>query len=230
MRIDSRLTQLAAALAVTLGCLANHASAAVMVYTDRASYLAATSQSASDVFADLAPGSGQPGPLARSAGSYGYQASAVDTRNLGPGQAGDYVYAVDNGAGGSALSTNFASSYLRFDGFGTPVNAIGGAFFATDFFGGPLNTPLTFQLTDASGTFDYVFGGGTPGGFLAFVSDSVLASLTVVSDQSLVDQFVTVGELSLGLAAPAEVPEPGSMLLLGLGALALAGSRRARRG
>lgn len=228
MRIATRFTQLAAALAVTMGCMVGHANAAVMVYTDRAGYEANTVQTGYDSFADLSPDSNFLAPVTRGAGAFGYAISLIDPL-AGAGQGAQEFFTLANGAG-TALSTNFASAYFSIAGFDAPVRAIGGAFFTSDFAGAASGFDLTFRLTDASGSFDYVLSNGTPGGFLAFISDSVIESLTVISDQSDFDRFATIGALTLGTVADAaEVPEPGSLLLFGLGALAFAGSRRARR-
>ena len=223
MRIVPRLTQLAAVCAVTLACVASQASAAVMVFTDRASYQASIGMTASDSFAALPSGAVIPGPLARSAGGYAYQASVIDTAGLGPDQGATDFFGADNGAGGTWLSTNFATSFMQFGGFSAPVRGVGGTFFSTDFFGVVTGAALTFRLVDASGTFEFVQAGGAPDGFLAFISDSLIESFSVVSDQTQVDQFATAASLELGV-----IPEPGSMVLLGLGALALVGARRKR--
>lgn len=224
MRIASRLTQLAAALAVTMGCMAGHAGAAVAVYTDRASYEASLSVTGYDSFAGLTPGDAFSGPVTRSAGGIGYQVSAVDPLGLDPAQGAQYFFVLDNGAGGAALSTNFDTSYFSLSGFSAPVNAIGGSFFATDFAGAGVESSLVFKLVDAGGSFEYTLSGAAPGGFLAFASDSLIQSLSVSVGGDQGARFVTIGELSLGT-----VPEPGSVLLVGMGALALMGSRRSLR-
>lgn len=221
MRIAQRITHLAvaaAAAAVALACLATPASAAVMAVTDRAAYHAATVRSGQDVFAGLSAGDLLPGPLSRNAGELGYQVAAAGDAGL------QDLYVLDNGDGGAWLSTNYATSHLTFSGFDASVRAIGGSFFTTDFFGAAIPFGLTLRVQDASGMFDYTLPSTTPAGFLGFISDSAIQSLQVFSGQGGVDRFVTAADVTLGV-----VPEPGSVLLVGLGVLALAGTRRARR-
>lgn len=196
---------------------AQPACAALVHFSDQASFRAAMSYTVTDQFADLAAGSLLAPPLVRGSGAASYRASAVDLAGLGPGQGAEALYVLDSdsASSGNWLGTNFASSALLFSGFGGAVHGIGGSFFGTEFDGMAVNGPLILHTVDAAGgVFDFTFNGG----FAGFASDAALVSLTVTSS---LPTFATAAALEAGV-----VPESGMPLLLAAGAGALLLARR----
>lgn len=203
---------LAAALVAT-----GSAQAAIDVYFDEASFLAAVANAATDTFDDLIPGQAYDGPLMRSAGSYDYTVSTSPDSPIlyGAGTAGD-----------AWLSTNIASDFIVFDGFSSDVTAVGAYVFGSDIAGDFLQRGLTvvrvsngidtaveFQLRADTATY---FG---------FVSDSPLLSFEVKTfyGQNTV-VWPTVNDLTLAAAIPE--PETYALMLAGLAAIGFMARRR----
>lgn len=215
-----RATLLAALMLAGAG-----AQAAVVVFTDRSAFQAAMDHTGTDQFTDLAGSGLLPGPVQRSAGALGYQASAVDLAGYGPGQGVDGLYTLDGSGGNTWLSTNFAGDIagLRFSGFGAGTRGIGGFFFGTDFDGALATGLLNFTLEDQSGIFNYAWS-GSPSSFLAFASDSAVLSLTISAAHGQQGLFATASALEIGV-----VPEPGVPALLSIAAMAMLLARRRQR-
>lgn len=218
----------AVALVAVLALAGRPLAAQPTVYTDRAAFLAALgaaglAEVGVDDFDDLTPGE-LSSPLARTAGSFGYTASASTT--------GLYVA----GAGSDRwLSTNTATDVLTLGGFATPVRAIGTFLFGTDLAGAfRAGTTLTIRATALDGASTRTVVAGSTATFLGFLATTSLQSLTVEAVQPADDlAWPTLDGVTLAGAGPTSVvPEPGSLALLGAGLLALGvrGAARARRG
>jgi hypothetical protein len=200
-------------------CTAAAAHADVTVYTDRAAFLAAVSMPGTDTFNDLAA---QPygTPLSRSAGAYGYQASAGPVSDFYPAGGGSDVW----------LATNSASDTITFSNFASGVRAFGGNFFGTDIDGAftPGRT-MVLSATDGANirTTVNLYDTNTAT-FLGFISSDPLASVTLRPDGIPGSVYwATANDVTLGMVP--QVPEPASfgMLLAGLGLVGFAVRRRA---
>lgn len=213
-----------AALALLAASAATQA--AFTVYDNAASFAAATGAAGLDDFDDLSPDEAVEGPIARSAGSYGYSMVALtDTSFISDGSPVPPGYLLAAGSASDRwLSTNAASDTLRFFSL-SGTSAIGGLFFGSDvqgqFAGG---TTIEFLATDAQGTQAYTLTGADVGSFIGFVSDTTLVSLTVRAWQDNGAVWVTANDLQLAAA----VPEPQTLAML-LGGLALLGAIARRR-
>ncbi|MDZ7631532.1 MAG: PEP-CTERM sorting domain-containing protein [Gemmatimonadaceae bacterium] len=193
-----------------------------VVYTDLASFLAATSNAGTDTFEDLSLDASTPSPLTRSAGAFGYTASVNTTSFFGAGSAADRW-----------LSTNTATDIVTFTGFGSTVRGVGGSFFGTNIAGSfSVFSTLIVTASNAGGVTSRTLLNTPLGGFLGFVSTSDIFSLTIESVQPDGGGFVwpTVNDFVLA-EGPAQnvVPEPREMLLLATGLFGLIVLRLRRR-
>jgi hypothetical protein len=195
------------------------AAAQVTVFTDRAAFLAAVGTFGVDRFDDL-PAGERAAPLARSAGGYGYTATATTTGLYVVGPASDRW-----------LSTNTATDVLTFAGFGPQLRGVGASFFGTDLDGllRP-GTTLTVRATALDGSSERTVVAATTGTFLGFLATSALQSFTVTATQPTVGlAWPTVNDLVLAEAGATEViPEPGTVFLVSVGFLGLGGVARRR--
>lgn len=196
---------------------AGSAQAAVDVYNDEASFLAAIANYATDTFDDLVSGQSYDGPLVRSAGAVSYTVSTAPDSPI--------LYGAGTGTDGW-LSTNIASDFIIFEGFSQPVYAIGAYAFGSDIFGGFQAVGLTAaRVTTADGTtVDYTFRAGLDN-YFGFVSTSAITMFevkTFFGDRN--PSWPAVNDLTV-----AAVPEPGTyaMLLAGLAAVGFMARRRA---
>jgi hypothetical protein len=202
------------AFAIVAAMASVPAWAGPIVFTSQSAFLAAVSNPGTDTFNDLGI-TATASPLVRTAGSYGYRASASTSLLFGAGSNPDHW-----------LSTNVATDTITFDAFtGGVVAGIGGFFFGTDITGAFAGaSSLTIVATDSSGstTSTLVNPGLTT--FLGYLSSSAITSLTVAVNQaSDTVVFPTVNNLILAQAAvtgPTTVPEPDVLALVGLGLVA----------
>jgi hypothetical protein len=199
------------------------AQAAITVYTDQASFLAAVTAPAVDSFDDLPQGIGlgMGVVLNRAAGTQSYSASAMARG------AADQFY--NSGAGADTwLSTNEPDAVITLSGFTTNTRALGGFWFGTGADGGFVaGAPLTLVVSDANGaTRTQNFSAPVTSFFLGFVSDAALSMVKLNSNDPLL-AWPSINNLVL--AQTAAVPEAGSgaFMLLGMMGIALYARRRA---
>lgn len=207
----------AAALLIAAGA----SQATITVFTSQSAFLAAVSAPGVDTFDDL-PLASVSSPLVRSAGSYGYTGTA--TTSLG-------TTSLFFGGGTSAdvwLSTRTATDTITFSAFTGGVRAAGGNFFASDSAGFFTSGNLTLTATDASGTITQTLTNATVTGFLGFVSNGPLTSITIAAAQPVMGSvWPTVNNLTLATAVPEA--QTYAMMLAGLGLGLMGFSARRRR-
>jgi hypothetical protein len=195
------------AVAVAVLSVQAPAQAALMLYDDQASFLAAVSNPGTDSFGDLVPRSGFAGPVNRSAGTHNYTAAAPGGFNPG-GNLADVF-----------LTTTNAGSTIRFSGFGSDVYGVGGLFFGSNLDGGYQASPtITVTAIDSDGDVTTVRQNPNAGSFLGFVSTGGLSELTVTVGRAgiwpSIDNFTLAGAPS-----NSAVPEPATwaMMIVGFG-------------
>jgi hypothetical protein len=204
-------------LAVLL-CMASAAQADVVIYTDRAAFLAAITLPGTDTYNDLS-GSLTPSPLSRMAGSYGYRAST------GPVS----VFYPAGSASDRWLATDAASDVITFSNFATGVRAFGGNFFASDINGAfsPGHT-VVLTATDGTTTRTVNLENSTTASFLGFISTNPLSSVTLRPDGLPGSVYwATANNVTLGMVSAIPEPTTYGMLIAGLGLFGFMARRRA---
>jgi hypothetical protein len=201
---------LALPLVAALAALAAPAQATVTIYTSQASFLSAIASPAVDGFSDLSVIASTNSPLTRTAGAYGYTATASTGAFFGAGSAAN-----------PWLSTNEASDTITFGSFSSNVAALGANVFGSDINGAYLAGSFLVTATDASGTVSQALVNPTTTSFIGFVSSTGhLGSATVFAYEPAGSSlWPTVDNLTLGSVAA--VPEPGAFALLAAGLLAV---------
>ena len=212
-----------AAVATLIAASFGPAHAALTVFSSQANFLAQLSNAGVDTFDNLAR-TLVADPLARTAGTFSYTASAGPNSDFFPGGAGSDVW----------LASDNRFDTIQFSNFTSTVRGVGGLFFGTNESGLFTNTPanLTVTATDTSGSFAQVLVNPTTTTFLGFVSTSSLISLTVwVGSQGVGTSGVwpTVNNLTLGTVAAVPEPETVALLLAGLAFTGVIARRRRQR-
>lgn len=211
--MQSNKLKLQSVLLSMLLCGAASAQAGIVVYTDRDAFLAASGAYGIDDFDDIdyAP---YGATMDRSAGAYGYRVTAPgDIFGAGEGNDGWY-------------STNRQLETSTFSNFAPGVSGFGGYFFGSDRNGAFLGGATLYFSADDGAVFDYTLSNATRTSFLGFLSDSTLNAVSITSSGV---HWTTANDLILATPAAADVPEPESFAMLGLG-LGLLGWMRRRRG
>ncbi|MES2759804.1 MAG: PEP-CTERM sorting domain-containing protein [Pseudomonadota bacterium] len=193
--------------AAVLLCAAAAAQADITVYTDRAAFLAALSSSGTDTFDDLIV-SQTSTPLLRSAGAFGYRASAGPVSNFWPaGTTGGDVW----------LAPTVSNDTITFDSFGG-LQAFGGNFFGSDAAGAfSPNRTVVLTATDGAATRTVNLYDTTVATFLGFISTDPLASVSLRTDgvPGGTAYWSTANDVMIGMPVPEA--QTYAMLLLGLG-------------
>ena len=207
-----RAKTIAAALAVV--ALASSASAAGTFYTTEASFTLALNpvfyleDFSSFTFGSPLNGS-QPTYVAPGANGYGWTASA----------------ALNLYSNNSALSTNSANDPLTITFSGLTVTAFGGIFSNTDISGDFITGTITITTSDPWRRPQSFVVPTSPGSFIGYTSAVPIASVTMSATSAATNNWVQVDHFYTGAA----IPEPGTMALLTLGVVGLAGAAIKRR-
>ena len=198
-----------------VACLAGTADAALVQYTDSASFLAAIEADYYFENFQSLSGSGLPGSLDFGpVNGYGYTASAT-TNLLSRGNiSGDYT-----------LSVNLGTASLQFAFTGDAVTALGGYFFPKNN-SAPTTGRINLSFSDGS---TWTSNSASPTSFIGFTSSVALTLLTVESPaQTCGGTFycwANANDLYVGAAE--QVPVASTALLLAVG-LFVPGLRRGR--
>ena len=205
-------TKFLAGIALALG-LSSNANAAITVFTDQASYLAAISAPATDTFQNFVITGTTPSPQTRAVGAYGYTMAVVSGTT-------DLFF----GAGTVAnpwLSTDAANATIGFSNFTGDVFGVGGNFFGSNITGAFAAGDVTLTATDADGTVSQTILNAGMSSFLGFVSTSGITGMTLASSQGNGPLWPTADNLTLGGQLGSAVPEPATwaMMIIGFGAV-----------
>jgi MYXO-CTERM domain-containing protein len=182
------------------------------VHTDQTAFNAAVAagsdNTASDNFADIAPGL-----IDTTAGAFERTVTAASGTLDYTVDAPNGIFVVDVDADPTdavvvpALSTNELTDSLFFSGF-TNVNAIGGTFFNTDPDGVSVLSDLLLEIDLGGGNLlSYTLAEiASPTFWGITLSEGYIQSLTVTN--ALADAFPTIGQLFFGSLAPTVVTPP----------------------
>ena len=215
------------ATALALLFSANAAHAAITIYTDRATFLAALPKASIDTFDDLpldVPGSNvqlTPSPVVRSNGTYAYTASSDPSGFFVIGSSTDKL-----------LSTNSNNDTITLYNFQGGIQAIGGYFFNTDADGAfTTDGTLTLSLTDQFETLVATLAPAEQTEFVGFISTGTIDELSLTSvatpDPSGFGPFLYPTMNDVVVAA---VPEPQTWATLIFGFMVVGlGLRRYRQ-
>ncbi len=113
-----------------------------------------------------------------------------------------------------ALSTNNANDPITFTFTGAPVTAFGMNISNTDISGNFIAGTSTITLSNSESNFVT----GTGNLFLGWVGNAPITGASIVSTSQVTNNWVQADHVYTGAAA---VPEPATMAVLGVGALAL---------
>lgn len=142
---------------------------------------------------------------------------------------GVYSYTVSAGAGniyssGAFLGTANPNTSLLISFTGAAVTAFGGNFYATDF--SDVFQASAVLLTLSDGTVQSFVPGSVADSFRGFTTGVGITSLTLGAPGSL--RYVGLDNFTVGAVAPAVVPEPASLAIMGAGLAGLMALRRRR--
>lgn len=211
--MNSKLLSLKPLVLAAMLLFGTAAQAGIVFYTSQSAFNAAISAPGVDTYDDLGI-IRYNSPMSRSAGAYTYTVSSLNDL-YGAGVPGDHW-----------LSNNDYLDPIVFSGFSGGITAFGGNFFGSDINGKFLpNTSVMLTALDGNGnSISFTLSNTTTGSFLGFMSDSPLASVTLMT---MGNYWTTANNVTLGSPANS-VPEPGTFSML-LGGIALLGYAARRR-
>ena len=217
----TRAASLGASLAAAALFAAGSAQAAITIYTSQASFLAAVGSPVGvDTYNDLDNTQPLEIPIARTAGSFSYSASAGPLSNFFPA----------GGAGDIWLATNNGTDTITLSAFSAGAAAVGGFFFRSGLDGFATSTAATINVrgVDSLGaTVTRAQINPATTSFVGFVSNGTISSVQVfvgTPGTGTVDVWPTINDLTVAAA----IPEPESVVLMlaGLGLVGLLARRR----
>ena len=192
--------------------------AALTVFTNQASFLSTITAVGVDGYNGFSIVAATNSPITRTAGAYTYTAAASSSSFFGAGTVAN-----------PWLSTNVATDSITFSGFSPNVVGIGGNFFGSDINGLFAAGNITLVATDSLGAIStQTITAATVSSFLGFRSTGTITSLVVASVQGATPLWPTVDNLTMGVAAVGNVPEPETyaLMLAGLGVVGFMARRR----
>ena len=142
---------------------------------------------------------------------------------------GVYSYTISAGSGaiyssGAFLGTASVNTSLRISFTGAAVTALGGNFYATDFSDVFQATSILLTLSD--GTVQSFLPNSVSDSFRGFTTGVGITSLTLGAPGA--SRYVGLDNFTVGAVAPAVVPEPASLAIMGAGLAGLVAMRRRR--
>ena len=146
--------------------------AAFIVFTDQASFLAAVEAPGVDTYTGFSTTVPTQSPIFRTAGPYSYTASTSTSSFFGAGTLAD-----------TWLATNVAADTITFNAMPSNVYAAGGFFFGSSVSGAFASGSVTVNASDSAGATSTQTFAGSTNGFLGFVSDTSVTSLSVLAVQ-----------------------------------------------
>lgn len=173
--------------------IASPSHAGISIFTSLADFNAATSARSTDGYNGFDISGATGSPITRTAGSYGYTASAA-TGFYGAGTSGN-----------PWLSTYTSTDPIVIGSFTGGVGAVGGLFFDSNYNGAYASGNITITAIDSTGdSVTRTITGATTSSFLGFVSTGTMLSLSITAEQTdLPNAYLwpTVDNLVLGKAA-----------------------------
>jgi hypothetical protein len=174
----------------------------------------------------------QPGYYLEDFGTYTFGSYVGDPLTFASGSF-SYIMSADADKGGlysgdSSMGTydNVATMTINFSASPTPITAVGGQFFPTDWEGLDISGTVRVAFADGS-TKDLTMTSTRP--YFGYTSNQAIGSMTIVVTDPNIEpwQYQTIDHFSVGSAVV--VPLPPTVLMLGSGLVGLVGLRYRRK-
>jgi hypothetical protein len=191
-----------------------NARAEVITYTDPTAFQAALAPgSYLNTFSSLAANTQYSSPQRFSSGGFSYNVVGDPGGGLFSGQPGE------------PWIGNEKRGPTEVDITGGTVTAIGLNVFTTNDLNAPDGGPITVTV---NGVGLFTFASTSTSTFIGFTDTVPITSLVVSSSRST--EFTALTNLTVGMVTPSAVPEPSSLVLVGLGSIGALVSLRKGRG